>query len=360
MNSWKIVVLAGAVALAAGAAGAAGETPSDPLTFELGQTMSGETSRAVFYRFVPNRSGLARVTLVPENADLDLAVMGPAGNPTVESRLGGLEREEVVLPVTAGTPYIVRVTSASGRYGRYQLEATLEGGASERATTRPSTRPDAPDEMLPVLPLGRFVPDESETTKKYRLRVPPGFQVAVVVRPVLGGVSLQVKRSDETASAVSRRPGPLPEEVELPAGPGGVYTVEVHPDDDATVRYFIGAQLRLPGSAVVPRFPVGPGYSYLLYFPPDAYGAGWGDLPRAPWGGTPSEWGWSAGYPFDFPPLVMPGFGGAYPGWSWSGAYPVWGGVWGPWGDPAAATYGWGVGTYPGWWNPWGPYGYGN
>ena len=96
---------------------AAGETPGNPISLEVGASAEGETSRAAFYRVTPSRSGMLVVSLAPEGADLDLAVMGPGGNPTVESRRGGMEAEEATLQATAGTEYIVRVTSAAGRFG---------------------------------------------------------------------------------------------------------------------------------------------------------------------------------------------------------------------------------------------------
>ena len=119
---------------------AAGETPGAPITLEVGTSAEGETSRAVFYRITPARAGMLVVTLAPEGADLDLAVMGPGGNPTVESRRSAMEAEEATLQVSAGTEYIVRVTSAAGRFGRYRLKAQMNDARGASAAVAPATR----------------------------------------------------------------------------------------------------------------------------------------------------------------------------------------------------------------------------
>ena len=278
---------------------AAGETPGNPISLEVGASAEGETSRAAFYRVTPSRSGMLVVSLAPEGADLDLAVMGPGGNPTVESRRGGMEAEEATLQATAGTEYIVRVTSAAGRFGRYHLKAEMRGSAAA-PTARPSApMPSAPSAMMPGasmmpgmgmtpgmmtpgmampgmtmpgmampsaeletapnLPLGYFVPDQITEPKIYRLQAPMGMAVSVVLRPVMGDPSLEVRSVDGALSGSSARAGMLPEEVEIPAGNSGWFEVKVTPGADGTARFYLGSSPRAASSTISPMAGMGMG-----------------------------------------------------------------------------------------------------
>lgn len=363
------IVFSAIVLLAVGVL-ASGETPGNPLPVTLGEAVEGETARAVFYRLTPTRGGLLVATLKPEGADIDLAIIGPGGNPTVESRRGGLEEEEVSVAVTAGTEYLIRVTSASGRYGRYRLKADFRG-ASSAAPAAATTGAPAPSGEGLFLPLGRFVPDQTSEAKTYRLHAPGNMSVAVILRPVSGDPSLEVSTSDGTLSGASNRAGGLPEEVEIPAGHTGWFTIQVNPPADGSMaRYYIGTDIRVPGASVVQSMQ-----SMVPYGAPamgDASAAmmnpyaGWGAYPgmnpyagAAPYGGAwdpsaASAWGanpWAAnaGVGMMNPAAGMwGGYGyGAWPGAMDPNAMGAWGGQ-APWGQYGAWP-GYGYPGYPGW-----------